>query len=179
MFTSLQPYVWTVACQAPLSMEVSRQEYWSGLPCPPTGDLLDSRTESMSLMSPALVGGFFTSSTAWEAPVGHFVFDSFRFVEGYWVLQNFLKCVLLINMPPKCCNWMHWSICRKAGAGAPLLGHLIIHLAPSDFISFHGCYLCYLCSPVTTTQGLPQPGSLIMFYWQQWTSSLLVITVIH
>ena len=32
---------WAVARQAPLSMEFSRQEYWSGLPCPPSGDLLD------------------------------------------------------------------------------------------------------------------------------------------
>ena len=32
---------WTVAHQAPLSTEFSRQEYWSGLPCPPPGDLLD------------------------------------------------------------------------------------------------------------------------------------------
>ena len=31
--------LWTVACQAPLSMEFSRQEYWTGLPCPPPGDL--------------------------------------------------------------------------------------------------------------------------------------------
>ena len=30
--------LWTTACQAPLSMEFSRQEYWSGLPCPPPGD---------------------------------------------------------------------------------------------------------------------------------------------
>ena len=30
--------LWTIACQAPLSMEFSRQEYWSGLPCPPPGD---------------------------------------------------------------------------------------------------------------------------------------------
>ena len=30
---------WTVACQAPLSMRFSRQEYWSGLPFPPAGDL--------------------------------------------------------------------------------------------------------------------------------------------
>ena len=60
---------WTVACQAPLSMGFSRQEYWSGLPCPPPGDLPDPGTEPVSLMSPALVGGFFTTSTTWE--VGH------------------------------------------------------------------------------------------------------------
>ena len=34
--------LWTVACQAPLSMGFSRQEYWSGLSCPPPGDLPDS-----------------------------------------------------------------------------------------------------------------------------------------
>ena len=36
---------WTIACQAPLSMEFSRQEYWSGLPYPSPGDLLDSGIE--------------------------------------------------------------------------------------------------------------------------------------
>ena len=33
--------LWTIACQAPLSMGLSRKEYWNGLPCPPTGDLPD------------------------------------------------------------------------------------------------------------------------------------------
>jgi len=55
-----------VACQAPLSMAFSRQEYWSGLPFPPPEDLPDSGIKPMSLMSPALAGGFFTSAT-WEA----------------------------------------------------------------------------------------------------------------
>ena len=36
---------WTVACQAPLFMEFSRPEYWSGLPCPPPGDLPHSGNE--------------------------------------------------------------------------------------------------------------------------------------
>ena len=39
---------WTVACQAPLSMEFSRQEYWSGLPCPSPGDLPNPGIESRS-----------------------------------------------------------------------------------------------------------------------------------
>jgi len=39
---------WTVACQAPLSMEFSRQEYWSGLPFPSSGDLPDPRIEPES-----------------------------------------------------------------------------------------------------------------------------------
>ena len=45
---------WTVARQAPLSMGFSRQEYWSGLPCPPPGDLLDSGIKPMSPAAPAL-----------------------------------------------------------------------------------------------------------------------------
>ena len=50
--------LWAVACQAPLSVGLSRQEYWSGLPCPPPGDLSDPGMEPMSLVSPALTGGF-------------------------------------------------------------------------------------------------------------------------
>ncbi|CAN0491905.1 unnamed protein product [Rangifer tarandus platyrhynchus] len=54
--------------QPPLSMGFSRQEYWSGLPCPPPGDLPNPGIEPASLMSPALAGGFFTTSATWEAP---------------------------------------------------------------------------------------------------------------
>ena len=51
---------WTVARQAPLSMGFSRQEYWSGLPCPPPGDLLNPGIEPVSSIYPALAGEFFT-----------------------------------------------------------------------------------------------------------------------
>ena len=57
----------TVARQAPPSMGFSRQEYWSGLPLPSPGDLPNPGTEPTSLMSPALAGGFFTTSSTWEA----------------------------------------------------------------------------------------------------------------
>ena len=46
--------LWTVAHQAPLSTGFSRQEYWSGLLCPPSGDLPKPETEAMSPASPAL-----------------------------------------------------------------------------------------------------------------------------
>ena len=65
----LRPYV---ALQAPLSMVFARQEYWSGFPCSPPGDLPDPGIEPPSLMSPALVGGFFATSATWEA-VGLFI----------------------------------------------------------------------------------------------------------
>ena len=48
-------------------MGFSRQEYWSRLPGPPPGDLPNSGTKPTSLMSPALAGELFTTSTAWEA----------------------------------------------------------------------------------------------------------------
>ena len=50
---------WTVACQAPLFMEFSSQEYWNGLPFPPPGDLPNSGIEHAS---PAVADGFFTLS---------------------------------------------------------------------------------------------------------------------
>ena len=51
---------WTVACQASLSTGFFRQEYWSGLPFPPPGDLPHPGIEPIS---PALAGGFFTTAT--------------------------------------------------------------------------------------------------------------------
>ena len=54
--------LWIVACQAPLSMGLSRQEYWSGLPCPSPWDFPDPGIEPTSLMSPVLAGGFFSTS---------------------------------------------------------------------------------------------------------------------
>ena len=53
--------LWIVACQAPLSIEFCRQEYWSGLPFPPPGDLPDPGIEPAS---PALADRFFTTRKA-------------------------------------------------------------------------------------------------------------------
>ena len=52
------------------SMGFSRQEYWSGLPCPPLGELPDTGIQPASIMSPALAGGFLTTSATWEAQWG-------------------------------------------------------------------------------------------------------------
>jgi len=50
---------WAIALHTPLSMGFSRQGYWNGLPCPPAGDLPDPGIDPVS---PALAGGFFTTS---------------------------------------------------------------------------------------------------------------------
>ena len=62
-FSHIQLFVtlWTGAHQVPLSMEFPRQE------CPPAGDLPNPGIEPASVMSPALVGEFFSISATWEA----------------------------------------------------------------------------------------------------------------
>ena len=55
------------ACQARLSMEFSRQEYWSRLLVPAPGDLPNPGTKPASLTSPVLAGRFFTRSATWVA----------------------------------------------------------------------------------------------------------------
>ena len=64
----------TVAHQAPLSMGFSRQEYWSGLSCPPPANLPYLGIEPTSLMSPALAVRFLTTSTPWEAHVQYIAY---------------------------------------------------------------------------------------------------------
>ena len=64
----LQSTLWAVACQAPLSMGFSRQEYRSGLPGPPPEDLPEPGIKPASLMSPALAGRFYTTSATWFNP---------------------------------------------------------------------------------------------------------------
>ena len=68
-FSCVQPFStpWTLACQASLSMGFPRQEYLSGLPFPPLGDLPDPGTEPSSFPSPALTGRFFPGSATREA----------------------------------------------------------------------------------------------------------------
>ena len=63
----------------------SRQEYWSGLPCPPPGDLPEPGMEPTSLMLPTLAGGFSTTSATWEPSMNMGVQISFQD-------SNFKKC---------------------------------------------------------------------------------------
>ena len=68
---SLYATLWTIASLVLQSMGFSRQEYWSGLLCPTSGDLLSPGIKPGSLTSPTLSGGFFTTSTSWETPRFH------------------------------------------------------------------------------------------------------------
>ena len=63
-FSHVRPFatLWTIAHQAPLYMGFSRQEYWSGLSCPPPGNLPTEVSNQCLLCLPALAGRFFTTS---------------------------------------------------------------------------------------------------------------------
>ena len=68
-FTKFQlfAHLWTIACQVSLSMGFARQEYWNCLLCPPPGDLPYPRIQSVTLISLAMAGQNFTTSTnSWE-----------------------------------------------------------------------------------------------------------------
>ena len=95
--------LWTAAPQPPLSMEFSRQEYWSGSPCPPPGDFPYPGTEPMSLMFPALAGRFFTTSTNWEAPFnGQLHINNFLYIciiyTSYFYIFTTLKSFKFIDI---------------------------------------------------------------------------------
>ena len=92
--------LWTVAHQAPLTVGFSRQEYWSGLPFPPPGDLPDAETEPTS---PTLTGRFFSTEPPGSLSLSYMAFIMLRhvsptpFVENYykWML-SFVKCFFCI-----------------------------------------------------------------------------------
>ena len=90
---------WPVTHQAPLSMGFLRQDYWRQLPSPPSGDLPNLAIISMSLKSPLLAGGFFTTSTTWEAFTHthththtHTVFYEFSFINYYINIEYSSLC---------------------------------------------------------------------------------------
>ena len=68
---------------APLSMGFSRQEEWSELPCPPPGDIPNPGVKSAS---PALAGGFFTTSATWEA--SYYILYIYIFFFKYIILVH-------------------------------------------------------------------------------------------
>ena len=99
--------LWTVAHQAPLSMGFSRQEYWSGLPCPPPGDLPNP---GIKPMSPALAGGFFTTSATWEALSPNSPVNSWRKTAVRDELPVSLKTFISLAQLIVCANFLSCKI---------------------------------------------------------------------
>ena len=101
---------WTVALQAPLSMEFSRQGYWNSLPFPAPGDLSHAGTEPLSLACPGLAGGFFTTVSPGKPHSEnkiqtvlskvHFIYASWEEVSQCLVHFYFVHIVAMLHTEP-------------------------------------------------------------------------------
>ena len=100
--------LWTVACQASLSAEFSRQEYWSGVPFPSLGDLPDAGSKPLSLAFPVVAGRFFTTSVTWEAP---FPSCLWSISSNQYLCQIFAIAWILWDTN----GWSHWLWRNQTG----------------------------------------------------------------
>ena len=134
--------LWTVAHQTPVSMEFSRQEYWSGLPCPPPWDLPDP---GIKPESPALTGVFFITGPlgkpSHEPTVGqnhlpqsplyikcrrtHVIY---RMLYWKWKTECLIGCIMVLSI------WVVYHcdcVADMTGSGSLLLGGSIVLLITS------------------------------------------------
>ena len=128
--------LWTVACQAPLSMGFSWQDYWSGLPFPSSGDLPHPGIKLSSLPSLALASGFFTThdTLAIALPPSACKYHKNRSV--YYISRSqFFKSAPVPNVPPAC------SAAQTGGGVFPPLGEWVL------FHHFSLKHLCLDCTP--------------------------------
>ena len=88
---------WIITWQAPLSMEFSRREDWSGLAFPPSGDLPDPEIGPASLASPALAGGFFCATG--KAPNFIVVDKIYKVLQRKFRSSDLLNCKLFDVTP--------------------------------------------------------------------------------
>ena len=126
----------TVALKAPLSMEFSRKEYWSGLPLPTPGAFPDpgiKPTSLVFLVSPTLAGRFFNINATWEGPgliISGFFFHWWKLkhyvtrssIDYFWIIKRkYLMCTVYeeIYELSEINSWKHIMI---------LLSHIYIRL---------------------------------------------------
>ena len=136
---------WTIASQAPLCMEFSRQEYWSVLPSPSPGDLPEPGIEPGSLTSPALASGFFTTSSTWEALMTSIAIDntSITWLPHFCFVVRTFKISSLRNFQVN--NTILLTIITKLYIRSLELTHLIAgslqsltNISPSPLLSVPG-----------------------------------------
>ena len=138
MSHSLRPQS-TVVCQTPLSMEFSRQESWSGQPFPSPGNLPDPGVKPASLMSCALAGRFFTSSTTWEAPQVH----------------KTTLCPSTCFSSPALCSATNLNkfLTRK--------GLLYLKICHASFLYHHKSFYLSFPQQSSSNEVMPHPGSML------------------
>ena len=139
---------WTVACQVSLSMEFSRQEHWSGLPFPTPGGHPNLGVKPVSVASPALAGGLYTTGTSWKA------LSSISFLHTF----SFPQFAALKNLNPFffffCLWWCHFS--KKLLFFFQMLYKPEV-LAP--FLSFSSVKVKVLVTPLCSTLCDPMDSS--------------------
>ena len=86
-------------------MEFSSQEYWSGLPCPPPGDLPEPGIKPTSLMSPALASRLFTTSTTWEVPFSAILQHKIKRIKKKFLSSSEYQLSLWPNSDPLSHIW--------------------------------------------------------------------------
>ena len=120
-----------MAHQAPLSMGFSRQECWSQLPYPSLGYLSDPGIEPVSLVSPALAAGFFTTGATWEA-LSFILHNLFVFCSSFpW---NFChnKTVYFSVSQTGQAHFKFYSLCSLSFLGRPPVSlHSTHHTLPT------------------------------------------------
>ena len=130
--------LWTVAHQAPLSMGFSRQEYWSRLPCPPPGDILDPRIKPVSLASPALAAGFFTTRATWEA-LSFILHNLFVFCSSLPFNFCHNRTVYFSVSKTSQAHFKFYSLCSLSSLGRPPVSfHNTHHTLPACSLLLHG-----------------------------------------
>ena len=116
---------WTVAHQAPLFMIFSRQEHWSGLPCPPSGDLPDPGIETMSPVAPALLVNSLLLSHQ-ESPIQQGLFytgniSNVQCSPGRWSVREIQGCHHIESTAKQ--KFLKWeSVCQAEKRGKSMSG---------------------------------------------------------
>ena len=114
MSNSLRSYrpIDPIACQAPVSIGFSREEYWSGFPLPSPRALPKPGVKHTSLMSPALAGRFFTTNATWEA------------------------------LSPSCRRSIHWVFCRRSIHWIFTVISTLAHAPQPQYSTYFHCKSC-------------------------------------
>ena len=112
-------------------MGFSRQEYWSRLPRSPLGDIPDPRIESVSLASPALAGGFFTTSAVWEA-LSFILHNLFVFCSSFPLNFCHNNTIYFSVSQRSQSHFKFYSLCSLSSLGKALVSfHNIYHTLPT------------------------------------------------
>ena len=118
------------ACQPPLSMGFSRQEYWSMLPCPPSGDLPKPGNEPESPVSPALAGGF-TARATWKPREWAIGREKSKVQPVQHIHLQRVLLFIILNNSNSVVKHFHF-LCKSHYKGFPLV---TLILFGSDFLS--------------------------------------------